>query len=261
MLHSEKLRPKHQHQALDTLSTSFSLPLPSSRIRSIFAMFSKLLTLALATAAAAAPVEIQPRTTCYSGVYVIGARGTSEDAGFGKVASVVSGVLAAIPNSGSVALDYPAAWLDPLYNESVTDGINAMISLIKAYADACTGKIVLVGFSQGGNVITDVLAGGVDKPDPLSAAYIKHISAVTVFGDPTFTHGQSFDVGTNTEDDGIFSRGTDSLALLNTYASQIQSYCDTGDVYCASGDDSKAHGLEVPTWEDAAIAFIVSKST
>ncbi len=135
-------------------------------------MLPSVLTLALAVAVSAAPVVLDTRATCYSGVYVIGARGTDEDAGYGSVASVVSGVLAAIPNSGAIALDYPASLLDPLYPDSVVDGINTLISLVESYANSCGGKIVLVGFSQGANVVTDALAGGVDKPTPLSASYV-----------------------------------------------------------------------------------------
>ncbi|KUJ18899.1 acetyl xylan esterase [Mollisia scopiformis] len=227
-------------------------------------MLASVIAICLATLVSSAPLAVLPRqTTCYSGVYVIGARGSEEAAGYGSVASVVSGVLSAIPNSGGVALDYPASVLDPLYDDSVTDGINAMISLIETYANDCGGKIVLVGFSQGGNVITDVLAGGVDKPTPLAPSYAAYLSAVTVFGDPTFTHGQSFDAGTDTTTDGIFARsaGGSSLALLNTYASKIQSYCDNGDVYCASGDDTTAHSQEVPTWGTDAVDFIVSLSS
>lgn len=137
-------------------------------------MRTSFITLGLAAAVSAAPVALESRTTCYSGVYVIGVRGTDEAAGYGSVASVVSSVLAAIPGSAGVALDYPASYLDPLYPTSVTDGINTLISLVQSYADSCSGDIVLVGFSQGGNVITDALAGGVDKPTPLSASYIDH---------------------------------------------------------------------------------------
>ncbi len=137
-------------------------------------MLGSVLVLALATLGSAAPAALVSRQTCYSGVYVIGARGTDEDAGFGSVPSVVRSVVAAIPGSGSVALDYPASWLDPLYPDSVTDGVNALISLVKTYVDSCGGKVVLVGFSQGGNVITDALAGGVDKPTPLAASYVSH---------------------------------------------------------------------------------------
>lgn len=135
---------------------------------------TSLSALALAALAAAAPVELATRTTCYSGVYVIGARGSDEDKGFGSTAAVVDAVLAAIPGSGSIALDYPASVLDPIYSSSVTDGIKTMKSLVQNYADNCGGKIVLIGFSQGGNVITDVLAGGILKPKPLTASYIDH---------------------------------------------------------------------------------------
>lgn len=123
----------------------------------------------------AAPFARVPRQiTCYTGVYVIGARGSEEAPGYGSVASVVTGVLAAIPNSGSTALDYPAAILDPLYPESVVDGISAMTSLVENYVNSCGGKIVLVGFSQGANVVTDMLAGGVDKPPPIDSSYTEH---------------------------------------------------------------------------------------
>jgi acetylxylan esterase len=133
-------------------------------------MLTSIITISLAALVSSAPV-ILPRTTCYSGVYVIGARGSDEAAGFGSVASVVSSVLSAVPNSGSIALNYPASVLDPLYDDSVTDGINTMISLVQTYVDDCGGEIVLTGFSQGANVITDMLAGGVDKPTPLAPSY------------------------------------------------------------------------------------------
>jgi acetylxylan esterase len=133
-------------------------------------MFNLILFLHLfVSIVSAAP--LLKRQTCYTGVYIIGARGSEEDPGYGSVQSVITGVLSAIPDSGSIALDYPASVLDPLYPSSVTDGINTMISLIQSYSDGCEGKIVLVGFSQGANVITDTLSGGIAKPAPISASY------------------------------------------------------------------------------------------
>lgn len=223
-----------------------------------------LATLALAGITSAAPIAEKRQTTCYSGVYMIVARGTDEAAGEGVASAVASLVAGQIADSGSVAVDYPASALDPIYPDSVTDGINDAISLIEDYVNACgdSSRIALIGFSQGGNVMTDALAGGVDKPTPIGAPYTDYITAVTVFGDPSFTAGQSFDVGTSTSD-GIFAReeGGASLALLNTYADILQSYCNTGDIYCASGDDSSVHSQEVPDYESAAAAFIVSKNS
>jgi acetylxylan esterase len=144
-------------------------------------MLTSTLTLCLVALAAAAPLALTPRQSCSSGVYIIAARGSDEDPGYGSTASVVNGVLSAIPGSAAIALDYPASVLDPLYPDSVTDGINAMISLIESYVNSCGGKIVLVGFSQGANVVTDALAGGVDKPaalDPSYAAYSELLDAL-----------------------------------------------------------------------------------
>lgn len=59
----------------------------------------------------------------------------------------------------------------------------------------------------------------------------------------------------------IFSRGGDSLALLNTYAAKLRSYCDTGDRYCADGTNATAHGQEVPMWGSDAVKFIVGLSS
>ena len=119
----------------------------------------------------------------------------------GKPGAVADLVQNRIPDSASIAVNYPASITDPEYQNSVTDGINDTIQKIQNYVDACgdDSNIVLIGYSQGGNVHTDVLAGGVDKPAPLSSAYAQYISAVTVFGDPTYTKGQSFDVGNATK--------------------------------------------------------------
>lgn len=132
-------------------------------------------SLLLSSLSTAAP--IQPRqTTCYSGVYMIVARGSEEDAGEGKPGAVADAVAAQIPDSASVAVDYPASIADPIYPASVSDGITDTINKIQAYADACgpASKIVLIGFSQGGNVMTDVLAGGVDKPNPIDPSYAQY---------------------------------------------------------------------------------------
>lgn len=132
------------------------------------------LPLALVGLAAAAPLA--PRVTCYSGVYMIVARGTTEDPGEGKPQQVSDLVEAAIPGSFSVAVDYPATALDPPYPVSVGDGITDTINKIHEYVDACgsDSRIVLIGYSQGGNVMTDVLAGGVAKPDVLEAEYAQY---------------------------------------------------------------------------------------
>jgi acetylxylan esterase len=134
---------------------------------------SSLTALVLAAGVSAAPVD--RRQSCVSGLYIISARGSNEDPGEGKVGQVSTLIKNAVPGSTSVAVDYPAAIItdDSIYPASVTDGINDTIEKITSYVDTCgsSSRIVLLGYSQGGNVMTDVLAGGVFKPDPISDAY------------------------------------------------------------------------------------------
>ncbi|KAF1985011.1 carbohydrate esterase family 5 protein [Aulographum hederae CBS 113979] len=216
---------------------------------------------ALSLAAITSAAPLAARQSCASGFHIIVARGSNEDPGEGKAGQVATLIENSVPGSDSVAVDYPAAiCCDDLYPGSVSDGIDNTISQIESYVASCpSARIVLVGYSQGGNVMTDVLAGGVLKPDPIGEQYRGNIAGVVVFGDPSFTAGQSFDVGSST-DDGIFARseGGDSLALLNTYAGVLRSYCDDGDPFCASGTDEDVHSNEVPNHAQQAANFIIS---
>lgn len=139
-------------------------------------MFSSLLSLSLAAAVYAAPYQLTSRQSiCYKGVYVIGARGSSESDGYGSVESLVNDIRAAIPDSGSVPLKYPATVDSPSYDVSVKQGADAALGLIQDYQKSCPqGGIVLVGFSQGGEVFTDLLAGNnLTKVDPIGADLAK----------------------------------------------------------------------------------------
>ncbi|KAI0906241.1 putative acetylxylan esterase 2 precursor [Ustulina deusta] len=220
-------------------------------------------SLGLAAMAAAYPLtQSQSAVTCVSGLYMIAARGSTEAPGEGPLVQITNAVKARVPNSASVAVDYPASiYDDGTYPVSVYEGISDTISKVHDYVAACgsSSKIVLLGFSQGGNVMTDALAGGVLKPDPLTSAYTKYIRAVVTFGDPTFTVGQGFDVGNATKS-GIFSRGGDSLNLLKTFSSVLRMYCMVHDTICATGDSLDVHSAEVPTFASAATNFIVSKA-
>ncbi|KAJ3493678.1 hypothetical protein NLG97_g4586 [Lecanicillium saksenae] len=220
---------------------------------------------ALASAAVAAPLEA--RVSCASGVYMIVARGTGEAAGEGKPGQVADMVAARVPGSASVAVDYPASAIKKrdLYPASVTKGINDTKKKIQDYVAQCgdNSKIALIGYSQGGNVMTDMLVGGVMKPDPLDDKYHKNIIAVTVFGDPTFAPNQSYDYGSNANGKGgIFTRKNNAgeLAKLNAMASKLASYCDANDIVCADGTSTAVHSAEVGNHAQAAADFIVARA-
>ena len=123
-------------------------------------------------AAAAVPNADQPQ--CYPGVYMIVARGTSEPPGEGTSQQVADKVVAQIPGSASVPLDYPAAPTFA-YFASLSQGAITLINEIIQYVDACgeSARIALIGFSQGGQVITTALAGPT-SPLPIDPNYGKH---------------------------------------------------------------------------------------
>ena len=106
-----------------------------------------LATATLATLSSAAPL-LPRQQTCYSGFYMIVARGSNEAPGEGKPGQVADMIAAQVPDSASVAVDYPATIIssDTEYPESVTDGINDTKTKIQNYVDACgsSSRIVLI---------------------------------------------------------------------------------------------------------------------
>lgn len=136
-----------------------------------------VVAMAMATISYAAPVDPHA-SKCVSGLYMIVARGTNEPVGQGKSGQIANMVAARVPGSASVAVDYPATAFGtgPIYPQSVTLGIKDTKRKIEDYVATCGDKsrIALIGFSQGGNVITDTLSGGILKPSPLEAKYRRY---------------------------------------------------------------------------------------
>lgn len=135
----------------------------------------------------AAPLLQTRQVTCASdnGLYIIVARGSNQAAGEGTVGPVADLIEAAVAGSYSVAVDYPAVIItaDPgdNYFSSVNDGIEDTKSKIEAYVAACGSgsRIALLGFSQGGEVVTDTLAGGTGKPEPIAETYRSNSRSMT----------------------------------------------------------------------------------
>jgi predicted esterase len=124
------------------------------------------------------------RATCYKGVYILAARGTGDPPNdptnrksTGQPGMVANMINASISDSAVVAVEYRAtANFD--YDASVVEGINDAKSKVQAYVDTCgsASRVVLLGWSQGGNVMTDLLAGGSkpNQPAVLAEKYRKN---------------------------------------------------------------------------------------
>lgn len=194
-------------------------------------------------------------------VHIIATRASTERQGAGIIGSLVTAVSQA--SGQSVSTDntvYPAA-LNP-YGPSVAAGVKALSAQISSKVAACPNtKIVLMGYSQGAHVIGDVLAGsGRQAVTPVNAALpadqADNISAVILMGDPRFVPNKSFNAGTSTRA-GLFARGAD--ASLDGFADRTQSYCDTGDTFCASGRSIAVHLGYTRKYNAQAEAFVLGR--
>lgn len=114
-------------------------------------------------------------TACATGVHIIAARGSTEPPGEGPLQAVSASIEQSVPGSNDIAVVYPATLIG--YDSSEADGVTNMKQEIASYVQQCpTGKIVLLGFSQGGQVVSDVLGGGsINNSPPIDhATYAKN---------------------------------------------------------------------------------------
>ncbi|KAF9873741.1 cutinase [Colletotrichum karsti] len=225
-------------------------------------------TAAIAGLLAAGAAAQNSTSTCASGVHLIVARGSSEPVGVGRIGSVANGVVAAIPGSQIEPLDYPAKFEN--YSISVEDGAIAMNLALTQYNARCpNSKVALLGYSQGAHVAGDTLCGSVDedagealdlefnRTAPIASSIVdQSVIAVILFGDPTHIKNATWNRGTSTRD-GLFPR--DNAAACQQYASKIESWCDTGDIYCDVGNDTTVHGSYFVKYTNDAVDFVVSQ--
>lgn len=201
-----------------------------------------------------------PGTIC-ADVHVIAARASTEAPGAGIIGSLVSRVQSTSRQTVSTdAVDYPAL-LNP-YAPSAAEGTRALAGQLTRQVTTCPDqKIVLVGYSQGAHVVGDVLGGGGGgtlgaKTPPVDAAVSARVAAVIQMGDPRFIAGKPFDVG-SARTDGLFPRGADQS--LDAFADRIQSYCDTGDPFCARGASVAVHLNYTNEFNAQAARFVLDR--
>ncbi|KAI9932584.1 carbohydrate esterase [Aspergillus wentii] len=231
-------------------------------------LFNLALSL-LISSSLAVPLEadIEKRQSCPD-VHAFGARGTTVPPGYGLTKTVIDDILSAYPGGTSEAIDYPACGGQSScggasYSSSVAQGIKAVASAVNAYNKKCPQtKLVLVGYSQGGEIMDAALCGGgvpnqgyTDTSVPLSSSAVEMVKASILFGDPLFKAGLPYDVGTCAA--GGFDARPAGFSCPS--AGKIQSYCDAGDPYCCNGNDETAHQGYVKEYGSKAISFAKSK--
>ncbi|KAI4598411.1 carbohydrate esterase [Pestalotiopsis sp. 9143b] len=219
-----------------------------------------ILPILAAGLATANPIDLEERQSC-PGVYVFGARETTAAAGYGTSKGLVDQVLAAYSGSQSAAIVYPACGGQSScggvsYDSSATQGTAAVVSAVNSLNSRCPStKIVLIGYSQGGQIMDNALCGGAGAT--LTGTALAAVKAAIFMGDPHFVAGLSYEVGTCKA--GGFAARPSGYTCSPASPSIIQSYCDSQDPYCCNGNDANHHQQYVTIYGSQALAFIKSK--
>ena len=201
-------------------------------------------------------------------VNIIVARASTEAPGDGVIGALAEEIQKGVKATVSQqAVVYPAA-LTP-YEPSDTKGDEAIKAELEEEVSKCPGqKILLLGYSQGAQIVGDALGGGGGnakdlgqgdgkETPPAAKSATEKVVGVIQYGDPRRIPGQSFDVGTDPGAEGIFPRLKNQL--LTAFAGDIQSYCDTGDPFCAKGDELNAHLAYFEKFDKTAATFLVGR--
>ncbi|CAF3619764.1 unnamed protein product [Fusarium graminearum] len=183
-------------------------------------------------------------------IHIFGARETSVAPGFGSTGALIDMIKADHPGATSEAIDYPACGGQAScggveYGVSAKQGTEAVTTAVNELNKRCPNtKIVMIGYSQGGQIMDNNICGGPDNGAsisasnvPLSASAVEQVKAVIMMGDPRFIHGLAYGVGTC--DAGGFDARPEGFVCPN--AGKIQSYCDSQDPYCCNGNDAAHH--------------------
>ncbi|KAF2168723.1 carbohydrate esterase family 5 protein [Zasmidium cellare ATCC 36951] len=230
-----------------------------------------LATLATSTLAVDCPGADTAGTPCTDGVFVLSARGTdlnfnlpfqngpnyTEQQGQQDVATALvdkaGGYCRSLPYASSPYL---------LYFPSINYGIKQGQSTIREYVDRCKStvnpRIVLLGYSQGGQTMTSVLIGG--QGYPTLEDYKQYITGGAFFASPSFVANYPIDGGNSTTS-GLFARGPVSYNYFSTtYSNRLRNFCQAGDVFCAnagfSDEAGRIHENAVNAYKQEAIDFL-----
>ncbi|KAF1807911.1 carbohydrate esterase family 5 protein, partial [Eremomyces bilateralis CBS 781.70] len=202
--------------------------------------------------------ELSKRQGCPK-VYTFGARETTVSQGYGSAGALVNQIKSAFPGSGAEAIVYPACGGQAScggisYDSSASQGTAEVVKAITNYNKKCPNtQIILVGYSQGGQIMDNALCGGAGTP--LSGPALAAVKAAILMGDPHNVSGLPYNVGTCKT--GGFAARPKGFSCPG--GDKIQSYCDSPDPYCCKGNDQQTHQGYVGKYGTQAMEFIKSK--
>ncbi|KAK3066299.1 hypothetical protein LTR53_017412, partial [Teratosphaeriaceae sp. CCFEE 6253] len=203
-----------------------------------FLATSVILALSLTTSAQ------QPACSSCDDVHFFVARGNNE-AYPGRQGALIQATCDGLASCGYEDLYYSALYTD-LSCQSTYDGAIAGHKQMTAYAALCPhSKLILAGYSQGGQIATDILGGGggysfngcyQPETPPLDRTTSpgSNVAAVIIFGDTRHTKNQPYNYGNGSNLDGWFPRPASQLAALTAWTDITRDWCVSTDPICAA---------------------------
>ncbi|RPA79999.1 putative acetyl xylan esterase [Ascobolus immersus RN42] len=183
-------------------------------------------------------------------IHIFGARETTAPAGYGTAGTVVNLIKGAYPGATSEAISYPACGGQSScggasYSSSALQGTQAVANAVNSFHQRCPNtKIVLVGYSQGGQIVDNAFCGGGDTniglsntATPINASALNMVKAAIMMGSPRFRAGAPYNVGSCSAQ-GFAPR---PAGWTCPSGSKVKSYCDSADPYCCTGNDQNTH--------------------
>ncbi|OQO14554.1 hypothetical protein B0A48_01433 [Cryoendolithus antarcticus] len=224
--------------------------------------------LLLAHCGASPLAALEARQSCPS-IHIFGARETTASPGYGSSSTVVNLILNAYPGSTAEAVSYPACGGQSScggasYSSSASQGTQIIAQLVNSYYAKCPStQLVIVGYSQGGEITDNAVCGGNDSPqgitstssNTISSAALAQVKVVIEMGSPRYVSGSSYNVGT-CKAQGFSARPS---GYNCPSASKIRSYCDSADPYCCTGNDANVHQGYGSEYGQNALAFAKTK--
>lgn len=204
------------------------------------------LSASLLLAAPAALAQSTGTGSC-TDVHIFLAKGWNEQYNDQRQTKLVDAICSDL--GSNVSCDYEDIILNDLagsdYCTAVTEGTGNGKQQITAYAAKCpNSKLVLSGYSEGADVVGDIMAGGGGTYDghcattsPLDASSdaVCQLAAVMVFGNPRHVPNTSYNVDSGVAGLGQYPRTPEQAAILASYADKLHDWCNINDPTCANG--------------------------
>jgi hypothetical protein len=235
------------------------------RVRRRLARLAAALAVAAGVVSTGGPVaDVADAQVGCSDIEIVTARGTWEpqNAAF-LLPQVANRIRSGLAGRNVSVYDtvYPA---QPSFNTSAPQGVTNLVNHVNQEAQQCPNqRFVLLGYSQGGLVVTDALlppsARAYSRTTPtLSSAATSRIAAVGTYGSMRFTAGEPFNAGD--PEPNRQSMLPRQRGALSAYADRTIEYCYTGDWVCQNTGSFITHLMYIfdGTAQQAVATFVVN---